>query len=460
MNRIFKHAFSLIILGYAGFVSAANFSLPEYQQTTLENGLTVYLMEQKEVPLIDVNIVVKAGAVQDSKAGLAAMTADTLLHGTQKMNKQMFEQELDFIGSQIASSASLESSRLSVSMAKTDISKVLPMAFDAFTQPAFSQQEFDKYKTRYLSGLAQRQESPRAMLKTYFDAVLYKGHPYANDQDGSPATVNDISLDDIKAFHQNWYRPDNAAVIIAGDFDSSDMLKRVKAVFSAWKGKSGTHRIADEIPVPNKAQVLLVDKSDAKESTFMIGGPGIPFSNPDYVAVSVINTILGARFTSWLNDELRVNSGLTYGARSRFDTKRLGGGFYISSFTKTATTTDAIDLAIKTYQRLWKVGVDKATLESAKAYVKGQFPPDFETSSQLADLMANMFVYGFDEQYIDTFTEQVNKLDEAKAKQIISKYFPKEALQFVVIGEADAIRDKVKKYGDVIEANIKQELIL
>ncbi len=461
MNWICKFVMSLVVLSSTtSLVAAADFSLPKYQKATLKNGLTVYLMEQKEVPLIDVTIVVKAGAVQDSKAGLAAMTADTLLLGTQEMDKQTFEQKLDFIGAQISSSASLESSRLSVSMAKSDASTVLPMAFDAFTQPAFSQQEFDKYKTRYLSGLAQRQESPRAMLKTYFDAVLYKGHPYANDQDGSPATVKGITLDDIKTFHKMWYKPDNAAVVIAGDFDSKSMLKRIEAIFSTWKGKSEKSQVANDIPAPEKAQILLVDKSDAKESTFIIGGPGIPFNNPDSVAVSVINTILGARFTSWLNDELRVNSGLTYGARSRFDTKRYGGGFYISSFTKTETTTEAIDLAIKTYQRLWKKGVDKTTLESAKAYVKGQFPPDFETSSQLADLMSNMFVYGFNEQYINTFNDQVNKLDEEKAKQIVSKYFPKEALQFVVIGEAEAIREKVKKYGSMLETNIKQELTL
>lgn len=460
MNRIFKQAIGIIALCTTPLSWAADFKLPEYTKTTLENGLTLYLMEQTEVPLVDIAVVVKAGAVNDNKAGLATMTAENLLLGTAAMDKKAFEQKLDFIGADIDSSVSMDASRVSVSMAAKDVDTVFPMLFEAVTQPAFAEVEFDKYKTRYLSGLAQRQESPRAMIKTYFDAMLFKDHPYANDLDGSPASVNDISLQDIKSFHKTWYAPNNAALIVTGDFDAAKMTKRVKSLFESWKGKAPQHNLSATIPSPNKAQVLLVDKSDANESTFIVGGPGIPFSNPDYVAVSVVNTVLGARFTSWLNDELRINSGLTYGARSRFDTKRLGGGFYISSFTKTATTNEAIDLAIKTYQRLWKKGVDQATLDSAKAYVKGQFPPNYETSSQLANLLARMFVYQFDEKFINTFSAQVNQLDEKRAKQIVAKYFPKENLQFVIIGKAEAIRDKVKKYGTLSETNIKQELKL
>ena len=112
----------------------------------------------------------------------------------------------------------------------------------------------------------------------------------------------------------------------------------------------------------------------------------------------MINTILGARFTSWLNDELRVNSGLTYGARSNFTYYSQSGSFAISSFTKTATTVEAIDLALKTYDRLWEQGIDEETLASAKAYVKGKFPPKFETSQDLSNLLGQMYSYNFDEK--------------------------------------------------------------
>lgn len=460
MNRIFKIVLSLVTVLISSQSVATEFRLPDYEKVRLENGLTVYLMEQKEVPLIDIALIVKAGAVYDTKAGLAGMTADNLLLGTKKLNKQQFEQQLDFIGAEINSGAGLESSSVSVSISRRDTEKVLPMVFDTITRPAFTQTEFDKYKKRYLSELAQQQESPRAVIRGYFDALLFQGHPYANDQDGSPRSVAEISLQDIKTFHQKWYTPDNAALVVTGDFKTREMLKTIKNLFSNWQGKTSTANIPTKISVPKKAQVLLVNKSDANESTFIIGGPGIPFSNPDYVAISVINTILGGRFTSWLNDELRVNSGLTYGARSRFDTKQLGGSFYISSFTKSETTTEAIDLAIKTYQRLWEKGVDSATLESAKAYVKGQFPPNYETSTNLANLLGDMFIYDFDEKFINSFTDQVNELDGEKSREIIAKYFPKDALQFVIVGKAEDIKQKVSKYGTLLETDIKAELSL
>jgi predicted Zn-dependent peptidase len=154
-----------------------------------------------------------------------------------------------------------------------------------------------------------------------------------------------------------------------------------------------------------------VSKSDTTVSTFLIGGPGIKRSNSDFVAVS--------------------------------------------TFTKTGTTTDAIDLALKTYAKLWQQGIDTATFDSAKSYVKGQFPPRYETSSDIAFLLAEMFVYDFDESFINSFTQQVNKLDVDRSKEVIAKYFSKENMQFVVVGKADDIRENVRQYGKLIEVDIK-----
>ena len=130
------------------------------------------------------------------------------------------------------------------------------------------------------------------------------------------------------------------------------------------------------------------------------------------------------------------------------------GIFYISSFTKTETTFDAIDLALKTYERLWQQGIDQQTLDSAKAYLKGQFPPRYETAEQLAGLLGQMFVYDFDASYINNFEQQVNSLDLQTTRALIKKHFPRENLQFVLIGKSEEIRDQAKKYGDVRELEI------
>ena len=455
MQTISKFIISVLLCSLSLSSVAAEFVLPAYEKVTLKNGLTLYLMEQHEVPLVDLYITVKAGATADQKAGQAKLTAANLLLGTQSLSRAELEAKLDFIGAELDADAMLEYSTIQASAASKDLDQVLGWVRDSLLTPAFNQQEFNNHKQRYLAGLQQKAESPKAVIKDYFNAQLFKGHAYAAQVDGSSQSVANIELEDIKDFHQRWYKPDNTAVIVAGDFNTEQLKKKLQSLFANWQGNTEAMPAITAPAFPTQAQLMLVDKADAVESTFMIGGPGIAMSNPDYVAVSVINTVLGGRFTSWLNDELRVNSGLTYGARSTFEAYQQSGSFYISTFTKTETTKQAIDLALQTYQRLWEKGIDQETLESAKAYVKGQFPPRYETSTQLANLMSSMFVYGFKEDFINNFSSQVNALTPDKAKQLVNKYFPKAQLQFVVVGRADAIRESLKDYGQMQQASIQ-----
>ncbi|MEP7705794.1 pitrilysin family protein [Paraglaciecola sp. 25GB23A] len=455
MNMIFKSALLATIAQFSATAFSVEFTLPHYEKIRLENGLNIYLMEQHEVPLIDVTLVVKAGATLDTIPGLAKTTAENLLLGTQSLSRAEFEQQVEFVGTQIDSGAGIESSYISASMANKDHKLIIPMLRDILLKPRFDEKEFAAQKERLIADLERKKESPRAAIGGYFNALLFDKHPYANDIDGNSQSLASMELADIKEFHKVWYTPDNSAIIIAGDFKSSEMLNLLKSLFGQWQGSTKNVAPTIALPIPTQSKVLLVNKGDATESTFVIGGPGIARDNKDFVAISVVNTVLGGRFTSWLNDELRVNSGLTYGARSRFDTKIQGGSFVISTFTKTETTQQAIDLALKTYARIWEKGIDSETLESAKAYVKGQFPPRYETSSDLASLLADMFIYDFDEQYINSFSEQVNQLTPERSKEIIAKYFPKSNLQFVVIGQSEVLKTQLQAYGKIIETDIK-----
>ncbi len=217
---------------------------------------------------------------------------------------------------------------------------------------------------------------------------------------------------DIKNFYTENYIPNGSAISIAGDFNSKEMKALVSKLFSEWKqGKQTNANIASK-PVDKTAgnRVLLINKDDAKETTFYIGAPGISRNNPDYVAIDVINTLFGGRFTSMLNDELRVNTGLTYGAGSRFSSLKNSGNFVISTFTASKTTEPAIDKALEVLKKLHTDGVDEKSLTSAKNYVKGQFPPRYETSGQLAGLLTEMFWYNFNESYINNFQKNVDGL--------------------------------------------------
>ena len=277
---------------------------------------------------------------------------------------------------------------------------------------------------------------------------------------GKISTVTPLTVDDLKKFYQENYLPEGSAISVAGDFNAAEMKTKITALFSGWKKgtKPQVNLASKTVTTPSGNRVLLINKDDARETTFYIGAPGIARNNPDFVSVEVVNTLFGGRFTSMLNDELRVNTGLTYGANSRFAALKTAGTFIISTFTANKTTEPAIDKALEVLNKLHSNGIDETSLASAKNYVKGQFPPRYETAGQLAGLMTQMFWYNFDESFINNFEKNVDGLTVAKAKEIIGKYFPKDKLQFVLVGKSAEIKKIAEKYGPVTEVQIKEEV--
>lgn len=462
MKRIYKLLTVIILLaGIKMQSNAQSYKLPPYEKFKLKNGLTVYLLEQHEVPVINVSVILPAGAIYDGeKAGLASLTATALKHGTKNFSKIKLDEELDFHGASINTSASKESAGLSARMASKDKAKILNLLKEVILEPSFDAAEFEKEKKRLLVGLEQQKESPRAVISSYFDKFIYGDHVYGNIVQGKISTVTPLTVDDVKKFYSENYLSEGSAISIAGDFNKAEMKTLITGLFSDWKkgAKPQVNLASKPITTPAKQQVLLINKDDAKETTFYIGAPGIARNNPDFVSISVVNTLFGGRFTSMLNDELRVNTGLTYGANSSFSALKNGGTFVISTFTAGKSTEPAIDKAIEVLNKLHSTGINDTSLTSAKNYVKGQFPPRYETAGQLAGLMTQMFWYNFDESFINNFEKSVDGLTLDKAKQIIAKYFPKDKLQFVMVGKSADIKKIVQKYGPVTEVQIKEEV--
>lgn len=454
-------AFFCSILFTAINAQSESFKLPVYEKFTLKNGLAIYLMEQHEVPMINVSVIIPAGAIYDGdKNGLASLTANGLMYGTKNYSKQKIEEELDFIGANINSGASKESASLSAKFASKDADKVLAIIQEVLISPVFNKEDFDKEKKRILVNLEQAKESPRNVIGNYFDKMFYGDHVYGNPVSGKISTVSLLTDEDLKSFYASNYIPNGTAIAVVGDFNNKEMKARLIQLFNGWqKGKKQSVNLASNaVKKQSGAKVLLVNKEDARETTFYIGAAGVERKNPDFVAIEVVNTILGGRFTSWLNDELRVNTGLTYGARSTFSSLKNAGTFYVSTFTANKNTEAAIDKTLEVLQKPHTLGIDEATLTSAKNYVKGQFPPRYETSGQLAGFLTQMFWYGFDESFINNFQKNVDGLTTEKTKEIIAKYFPKDKLQFVLFGKSSEIKKIAEKYGPVTEVQIKEEI--
>ncbi len=440
--------------------TAGTFKLPDYEKFTLENGLTVYLMQQSEVPTISFAAIIPAGAIQDGeKSGLSFLTATALQFGTENYTKSDIEEALDFIGANINSSSTKEYAQVSARFATKDMDTVLPILKDVITAPVFEEEEVEKERKRMISNLERDRESPRSVIGSYWDRFIFANHPYGNPSRGTVTSVESFNTSDLKEFYSNYYQPGSSAIALVGDFSVADMKSKIEEMFSEWEneGDQITEGFGEPELALESSKVMLVNKGDARETTFLIGGKGVKRDNQDYVAIQVVNTVLGGRFTSWLNDELRVNTGLTYGANSRFTPMKHAGTFAISTFTATENTEETIDRALQVYERMHTEGIDEETLTSAKNYVKGQFPPNYETSRQLATLLTQMFWYGFDENYINTFQANVEELDTQKAQQIIAEYFPKENLQLLLIGKAEDIRTIAEKYGETVEKEITSD---
>ena len=457
--KTFIHTIMLFVVFSS--LNFAQFKLPAYEKTILDNGITLYLMEQHEVPLIYVSAIFPAGAIWDERhSGLAAFTAEALLFGSKNYTKQQIEETFDFLGASITSSAGKESALIKMSCKKTDLDKLLPIFIDVITHPAFPKEEINKRKQRWLIELEQDKQSPRRVIGNYFNKFLFGTNVYGNPVSGTLSTVKEITNEDISGFFGMHYLHTFTGIAAVGDFTTAEMKTRMEGLLPQTPSFEKLNLMKDldkDIKRLDNSRVLLINKDNSRETTFLIGGYGVAWNNKDLIKIDVVNTILGGRFTSWLNDALRINAGLTYGVRSLFNNYRQSGTFYIFSYTTTKNTIDAIDLALKVLDRLHNEGIDSVTLASAKNYIKGQFPPEYETSGELADLLTTMFFYGLDDSYINDFEMTVDQMTVAGTNKIANKYFPKDNLQFVLIGKASEIKNKVKKYGDVIEKNIDDD---
>jgi zinc protease len=440
--------------------NATKYQLPKYKKFQLANGLTVYLMEKHTVPVISVSAIIPAGAVNDdNSAGLASLTVECLKCGTKNYTKDQIEESFDFAGASYNTYAAKEFSILTARLAVKDGDKLLPIVKEMLVDPVFNDSDFTKEKKRTLVNLDQAKESPGRVINLYWDKFIYSSNAYGNVTTGTISSVKQFTANDLKNFHKAYYHPQGAAIAIAGDFNTADMQKKVEQLFGNWQKTSASTTLPDQ-PTYNitSPRVLLVNKDDARETTYIIGGKGISRNNPDYVPVQVVNTIFGGRFTSWLNEELRVKTGLTYGAGSYFSYNKNTGSFIISTHTANETTKAAIDTTVKVISRLQTQTIDDTTLTSAKNYMIGLFPPRFQSNNQLAGLLTDMFWYEYDESYINNFEANINAITVAKAEEIIKKYFLKDNLQFVLIGKATDIKQIAEKYGTVTEVQINDDI--
>jgi zinc protease len=431
--------------------------LPPFERHTLANGAVLVLMEKDDTPLVSLSAMLRGGALGDppGKEGSAALLAELIQKGAGQRDAAAYAEAIESVGGELVASSGTESLGIGASFLARDVELMVELVADALMRPRLDPQEFAKARTLAIQSLAAAKDAdPRDLIDTYGDAWLFRGHPYGRPVDGSESSLEAVSLPDVKGYYDSQLGGDRLIVTVVGDIRAGDMKRRVETALGGWR-KAGAPIPAAPPPVRVQGRrVLLVDKPDATQTYFWLGNVGASRTDPARAAQTLVNTLFGGRYTSMLNTELRVKSGLTYGAVSGFTRMSQPGAFRISSYTQTDKTAAAVDLALATLDRLHAEGLDADGLASAKRYVLGQFPPTIETNGQLAARLSDMQFYGLDREDVDGFASRIAAVDAAAVRSVLAQLAKSSDLAMVLIGDATEIRDTVKKYGPVTEMKI------
>jgi predicted Zn-dependent peptidase len=244
-------------------------------------------------------------------------------------------------------------------------------------------------------------------------------------------------------------------LVVAGDFKAAQLRAQLEKALDGWT--SPAPGLPDIEPAPRVAggQVLLIDKPGATQTYFWIGNVGVRRSDPDAVAIELVNTLFGGRFTSMLNSALRIESGLTYGARSRIDEPTQPGTVAMVSYTATESTVEAVNMALAQLRKLHEQGFSESQLESGKTYRQGLFPMGFETAKDLASQLMTLKFYGLADNTVNDYARDMAKVSLEKSRAVINRVYPPEQdLVFVFIGDSERIGQQVTAYGKVTHMSI------
>jgi len=454
--RVLLLSLSLLLVPAALVVGEVK--LPAYQSETLPNGAIIALVEKRDTPLVSMNVTVRGGGLGDpvGKDGTASLYTNLIQKGAGNRTATQFAEAIENVGGTLSAGAGSESFGVSAGFMSRDADLMLELVADALQRPRLDAAEFEKARRLAVQSLVAAKDSdPRALMSSYGDAWLFRGHPYGRPVTGSESSLAAVKLDDVKRYYAEQVGGDRLIITVVGDFDAVAMRQKLERSFGTWRKAGAALPI---VPMPARVTgrpVLLVDKPGATQTYFWLGNVGASRTDPARTAQSVVNTVFGGRFTSMLNTELRVKSGLTYGASSSFNRGSQPGSFHIASYTETSKTTEAVDLTLATLARLQQEGLDADQLKSSQSYMLGQFPPSIETNGQIAARLADMLFYGLGPEDVNEYAQRVMKVDAAAVRSTIEQSFPQpDNLALVLIGDAAQIRAAVQKFGPVTEMKI------
>ena len=451
-------------------LQAREVKFPPFQVKTLSNGLQVITVAHHEQPAVTMRMLVRAGAAQDpeGKGGLAELVAKLLDQGTTTRSAEQIADQIDSIGGAMSTGSGTDLMFVNAVVMKDSFTLAMDLVNDVIRHPSFSPEEIERQREQAVSSLRVSSEDPSYIASTVFDRLVFGFHPYGKPGSGTPQSLPRITQDDLRAFHRQYFVPNNMVLGIVGDISPDDAFAAAEKVFGAWpRGDVPPWKPID--PPAQTRRLVIVDKPDAVQTEIRVGQIAIPRKHPDYLAFDVAIKILGGEGANRLHRVLRSERGLTYGAEADMEAFKQSGDFVAETNTKTETTAETLRLTVEEIAKLPRQRVYERELGDAQAYLAGSFPLTIETPNDIATSVINAVFYDLPIDEVATYRERVQAITPDDIQRVAREYIHPDRLAIVLVGNARAFLPTLKQVGftdydvigldelDVMSATLKKE---
>jgi len=415
--------------------------LPAVQHATLSGGIPVVLLEKHNLPLVQIEVAVKGGVAEDppGKAGVASLTATMMQEGAGGRDALAFADAVDFLGATLTAYAGWHTSGASLHTVSAHLDSGLVLLRDMVLSPRFPEEELGRKRTELLTSIAQWHDDPSAIASVLFHVTVFgPDHPYGRPTTGMESSIRAITTADLRSFHDSWFQPGNATILVVGDIRMDDILPKLERLFSGWAPGKVAPRVPYPAPHRRPTAIYLVDKPGAAQSEIMAGSIGIERKSPDYFAVQVMNDILGGSFTSRLNQDLRETHGYTYGASSSFEARLSPGPFVVRTAVQTAVTAPAL-AALLLELRAIRDPVTPDELSRAENYLTLRYPQNFQSVDGITSRLSELVTYGLPDDYFNLYADRIRSVGGENVRAAAMRCVVPDSLTIVIVGDRSLI---------------------
>jgi len=419
------------------------FCSPPVQRLVLDNGLVLLVSEEHSLPFITFQFLVKTGSKDDppGQEGLADLCASCLTLGSAGRTMEQIHEGLDLVGADISSGANKDYTAVSLRVLRKDVDRAFPLVMDVLTRPTFPVVEVKKEISRALGAIRSSEDQPGVVADRAFDKALYGGGPYGHPTEGTRESVARLNREMITAFHQTYYHPNNAILVIVGDVDDALLNKEMRPLLEKWQRKAVPRWKGLAAP-SGKERTLKIDKP-VTQSNIVIGGSGMSRDNPDYYGAQVMSYIFGGgSLSSRLMEDIRNKRGLAYSVESYFQAQKYTGSFLVLLQTKSASTDESISAVMEDARIMSAELVSPSEIDNAKKYLVGSFPQRFGDQSKIASFFGQVEYYGLGLDYPKEYPTLVNSITREDVLRIARAYLKPDGFITVVVSDLKATQGK------------------